>query len=373
MKQYLLIALVTIGVCDQLHAERLSFFPKISYSANAKPYSVAIGDFNRDGKPDIVSVGFNNDVGVFKIFLGKGDGSFSQSSTIQTENISPISVAIEDFNHDGILDIVSGGPLSFSRNYLPGVLAVFLGNGKGGFLPETDYSVSYYPTSIAIGDFNHDGNPDLVVVNPDHDYLSILLGNGKGGFLPEADYTVLGSNSVAIGDLNRDGNPDLVTANLNNKGLSVLLSDGDGGYIPKGKYLTGNNGAAVAISDLNHDGQLDLFASINNGLVALLGNGKGGFRLKLSYGLDNRPNSVVIADLNRDGNPDLVASTYGNDNNLSILLGKGNGEFQDKMNYSVGSFPQSIAIGDLNHDAKLDLVTANTGSNNISILINNSH
>src|SRR5207244_964622 len=102
-----------------------------------------------------------------------------------------------------------------------------LGNGAGGFGPATNYPVPSQPVSLAVQDFNKDGNPDLAVNNHGGNNVSILLGNGTGGFVPAANFPVgVYPVSVAAGDFNRDGNPDLVSAtSTSGSNLFVLLGN----------------------------------------------------------------------------------------------------------------------------------------------------
>ena len=129
------------------------------------------------------------------------------------------------------------------------------------FAAPLSFDTGLNPQSVAIGDLNGDGKPDLVVANYNSSTVSVLLGNGDGTFGPKTDYgTGSYPQSVAIGDLNGDGKPDLVTANYNyNSGtVSVLLGNGDGTFGPRTDYATGFDPHSVAIGDLSGDGKPDL-------------------------------------------------------------------------------------------------------------------
>jgi hypothetical protein len=127
-------------------------------------------------------------------------------------------VAVGDFNRDGIPDLAVANAGNNS-------VSVLLGNGSGGFGAATSYPVGSAPVSVAVGDFNHDGIPDLAVANANSNTVSVLLGNGSGGFGAATSYPV-GSDpfSVAVGDFNRDGIPDLAVANQGSNTVSVLLN-----------------------------------------------------------------------------------------------------------------------------------------------------
>ena len=140
-------------------------------ATNSMPYgawSIATGDFNHDGKLDVVMM---TDSGL-SVALGNGDGTFQRAVTYTTQ--LAYSLAVADFNGDGNLDIV------VANENTPSTVSVYLGNGDGTFKAPIDSSTTSYNEFVAVGDFNGDGKPDIVVIeNP---YISVLLGNGDGTF-----------------------------------------------------------------------------------------------------------------------------------------------------------------------------------------------
>src|SRR6185436_16896967 len=179
--------------------------------------------------------------------------------------------------------------------------------------------------------------------------------------------------SVAIGDLNGDGKPDLAVTNFNDGTVSVLLNNGSGGFGPATNYQAGSNPVSVAVGDLNGDGKPDLAVANNssNNVSVLLGDGSGGFAPATNFPVGTGPRSVAVGDLNGDGKPDLAVANISS-NNVSVLLNNGSGGFGPAANFPVGTNPGSVAIGDLNGDGKPDLATANASSNNVSALLNTS-
>ena len=287
-----------------------TFQAQISYGTGTGPWSVAVGDFNGDGIPDLAVA--NETSNTVSVLLGKGDSTFQAQTTYAT-GTGPWSVAVGDFNGDGIRDLVTA-------NVGDSTVSVLLGKGDGTFQAQTTYATTLNPTSVAVGDFNGDGIPDLAVAN--YDYLNVLLGNGDGSFQAPVAYVAgFEQGSVAVGDFNGDGIPDLVTANTGDNTVSVLLGKGDGTFQAQTTYATGNGPNSVAVGDFNGDGIPDLaVGNINgNAVSVLLGKGDGTFEAQTTYGTGNWPRSVAVGDFNGDGLPDLAVANE-NDSTVSVLL-----------------------------------------------------
>src|SRR5439155_11712453 len=154
-------------------------------------------------------------------------------------------------------------------NNFANTVSVPLGNGDGSFGAKTDFGTGSGPNSVAIGDLNGDGKPDLAVANGSSNTVSVLLGNGNGSFGARTDYgTGSAPRSVAIGDLNGDGKPDLAVANTGSYPgydgtVSVLLGNGNGSFGAKTNFGTGSKPFSVAIGDVNGDGRPDLAVANN--------------------------------------------------------------------------------------------------------------
>ena len=259
-------------------------------------------------------------------------------------------------------------------------MGVLLGNGDGTFQPVVTYGTGGPADSeafdVAVADVNRDGKPDLIVANSgniftnDGGSVAVLLGNGDGTFQPAVAYSSGGGDvmAVAVADVNGDGNPDLLATDYWGypaNTVSVLLGNGDGTFQPAVTYGSGGaSPTSIAVADLNGDNKPDLvvanqcFADCSGaGSVAvLLGNGDGTFQPAVAYDPGGtEPDAVAVADVNGDGKLDIVVANAGG--SVAVLLGNGDGTFQPAITYGAGgTFPFSLAVADLNGDNKPDLV-----------------
>jgi hypothetical protein len=240
-----------------------------------------LGDFNGDGKLDLVVANSGGGVGAgnVSVLLGNGDGTF-QAAANYDAGTTPLSVAVGDFNRDGKLDLVVASRGSFANNYTDGSVSVLLGNGDGTFQAPGAYGPVVTPNSVAVGDFNGDGNPDLAVatvgwyVDVTAGGVSALLGNGDGTFQSAVRYDSEGYDwRVVVGDFNGDGNSDLAVANGPSGAVRVLLGNGDGTFQTAVTYGMGTNADphCAAVGDFNGDGKPDLaVANFSSANVAVL-------------------------------------------------------------------------------------------------------
>jgi hypothetical protein len=236
-----------------------SFQSHVEYTAGPATFSVAVGDFNGDGKLDLAAANNNsNQGGTVSIFLGNGDGTF-QPHVDYPVGTGPYSVAVGDLDKDGKLDLIVAN-YAFDNS-----VSVLLGNGDGTFKPQATYAVGRQPDSVAIGDLNGDGTLDLAVAGFADGVVSVLLGNGDGTFKPHVDYPAGRTpSSVIIGDFNGDGKLDLALSNYAPGGVSVppgylniLFGNGDGTFQSPAAFVAGPNPATVAVGDFNDDGAPD--------------------------------------------------------------------------------------------------------------------
>jgi hypothetical protein len=366
-----------------------------------EPAAGASADFNGDGIPDLaIMASVSNAV---YILLGKGDGTFTQGTTINGVGSTPCipfplnqrancSMAAGDFNHDGNVDLAE-------TSGFDNTVIILLGDGKGGFAPAAGSPILgfNFPEAVRIGDFNNDGLLDLVVANGNGNTVSILLGNGDGTFTAAAGSPVpVGGFPffVAVADFNGDGSADVAVSNANDSTVSVLLGNGDGTFtqapgspIPGFNY----NPAQVVAADFNGDGIPDLavadFTPLNqnppeddqmSNVVVMLGKGDGTFTpaagSPITVGLYGT--IMVAADFNQDGTTDLAVGNEGDINDfstqtLTLLLGDGKGGFaQAGPPKQLGDSPNDLVAADFNGDGTTDLAIPELGDFNTTILLN---
>jgi hypothetical protein len=320
---------------------------------------IALGDFNNDGKLDLVVTDYNG----FTVSLGNGDGTFQKYKFYRTQ--LSYYLALADFNHDGNLDIVVA-------NLSPSTVDVYLGNGDGTFRAPITSNTTEGSYFVAVGDFNGDGKPDLALLDPP--YISILLGKGNGKFqAPNDNNSFTGGQWLALGDFNNDHHLDVIVTGTfgGSYSIGVLLGNGNGTlqdsidtpleYVP----------ATVEAGDLNGDGKLDAVLGYDlSGIAVLLGNGDGTFQPAVNYdttGLGN--DEIAIADLNGNGKLDLVVSgSSGKSAGVDVFWGNGDGTLQPAEFFSSGLDTGLLTMGDLNNDGLPDIALANGGVGTITML-----
>ncbi len=380
-------------------ASTLGFVGSGNPLTGSDSWSVATADFNGDGIADAAIANYGD--GTVSIVLGKGDGTFTQApQSPEPAGQTPYSIAVGDFNGDGIPDLVLA-------NVYGGYITVLLGKGDGTFVPAAGSPIPAgnpltQPQAIAVGDFNGDGIPDIAVgISNGPSFagtLVVLLGNGDGTFKAAPGTTVpLGGTpiSIAMADFNGDGILDLALANFGSSNANILLGNGDGTFTqaPNSPIAVGSFPWSVVAGDFNGDGISDLaivnsqYTSGGPGTVSiLLGNGNGTFAAAsgspVTVGSD--PVAASVGDFNADGKADLSIANN-SDDSVTILLGGGDGTFSQAAasplllyklappapvtGIELSDFPQSIAVADFNGDGISDLIVANSGASDANVLL----
>jgi hypothetical protein len=342
--------------------------------------SAVVGDFNNDGKLDVVSMDSGGAEYEIDVALGNGDGTFGTVRTPVIQNLFPISqqtpfaMAVGDFNGDGNLDLAVWA--IYATNNTSEVL-IFLGNGNGTFTYSNTYtapnSTALNPgsNSLFVADFNGDGKLDLAALTP-YNGVFIFLGKGDGTFQTAVGYSTADPNhpsnttayGMAVGDLNGDGKPDLAIAQ--SSGMVVLLNNGTGTFGTATYYDSGiapfESQMGIAIGDVNGDKKNDIVITDYYGNVLLYTNqGSGKFAVKgvVVKLADSLPWLVSIADINGDKKMDIVLTDFWGE--IRTFYGKGNGTFTAGPIYPLqwwDDAPTNVILADFNGDGALDIFKA---------------
>ena len=347
------------------------FQPGASYATQLDPFTVAVRDFNGDGIADIAVVDRTGGVG---IRLGNGDGTFGAAAIYHVGGYAA-GVAVGDFNGDGKPDLAvtsAQDPIGYGTT-----ISILLGNGNGTFQRKT--SISSVGSTIGVADFNGDGFADLAVNG--NGAFEVFPGNGDGTFgSPINSAPGVGALLFSVADMNGDGKPDIVGFNPDPAtpgNVIVLLGKGDGTFNSGGNYSAGS-GVSLAVGDFNGDGSPDVAVTAGGPVLVLLNKGDGTLLHPTSYPTSNFGTTAALAiaaaDFNGDGKIDLavtceITGGFEQSDNVTVFLGNGNGTFQQPAKYNVGKNPNFVALGDFNGDGVTDLVTTNYYDSTISILL----
>ena len=341
------------------------------------PHGIAIADLNGDDKPDIVTA--NNTTSDIAVLLGDGAGHFGAATNFSVGSF-PVAMRVADVTGDGKLDVVTANAGSLD-------VTVVAGDGNGGFARAASYSIgpNAVPFGLAIGDVNADDKPDIVVANAGSDgsefpppelpgNIAVLVGDGAGSFAAAQQYSTGPdegrAQGIALGDITGDGHVDVVVSRPNANAIAVLAGDGSGAFNDVALHAVSVGPAPVAIADVTGDGKLDAIAAnaVSANVSILPGDGAGGVGFTNRYAAGGYPHSVAAVDLNEDGINDIAtANLMGSD--VSVLIASGNGGYATAVHYATGDSPTWIVAGDVNGDGHMDLVTADLGGGTVSILL----
>ncbi|NNF66192.1 MAG: VCBS repeat-containing protein [Gammaproteobacteria bacterium] len=269
------------------------------------------------------------------------------------------SVCIGDFDDDGRLDIV----IAVEDHHR---LSLLRGDGDGGFSASVTVAAGESPTSVAHGYLDQDAHLDLIVANHETDYLTFLRGDGAGGFSP-APGSSIGvdvaphPHVVRVADLNGDGNADLIVDSRDKAGVYALASDGDGGFASPGTAIEvgGAPYLGFALGDINGDGVPDLVTPNRDTVSVLINESKTGIAFRRLQRLRfASPFAVELADLDGDGRLDLIVASEADDDNIGIFLGNAGGGFPAEADttLTVEGGPKTLAVGDFDGDRRSDVV-----------------
>jgi hypothetical protein len=315
--------------------------------------SSIITDLNNDEYPEIIAAKSNP--GEVLVFLNDGAGNFNTDpDSTYSVFTNPFGLATGDFDEDGNIDLVVSC-LSDS------IITVFWGNGAGKYPTRVEFNTHQQQVyNVAVGDINNDQNQDIVALTRWDFLLVVFEGAGDGTFSDPINYDSDGTTSdIEIANLNEDLYPDVLLANGGSYWLIAHFNDGNGGFPAHGSIPTTNPPSQMAIADMDGDTDLDVVwgtgSSTTKTVGCLLNNGAGSFTLSDTIDAGDYINDLCVADIDGDENPDVVTldrygvyftSTDGDGNFLSV---------QTIDNFTDTS-PRTIAADDLDQNGHPDLV-----------------
>ncbi len=323
----------------------------------------AFGDVNSDGLLDLAAIPRKGNGA--RVWLNQGNGIWSEASDgLVLQNSCGGGVDFGDINNDGLIDLAVG-------DHCKG-LYVYKGDGTGKWVSASNGLPKFQADDIALGDFNRDGNLDLVACSANDEGIRIFTGNGKGDWnaasypeLPTSD----DCHELALGDFNHDGILDIAATMIHQ--TRAWISTGEGNWKESSHGLPeppwGGQYWGISVGDVNEDGHLDLaLGRIVKGPEVFLGNGKGVWSPALN-GLSAIQSAwgVALGDIDGDGHTDLLASgkkslkNHGNVFGLFFFQGDGKGNWkfiensglpQDGMSQSWG-----LVLADLENDGTTEI------------------
>ncbi len=348
-----------------------------------QPAHVASGDFDANGRRDVIVATSHDDA---RVFEGNGDGTFTFTQTLALNGTNGISIG--EFNGDTDPDLAMVSTNSGVQ--------ILTGAAGVTFTAQASLPIGNFPTDVAVGEFNGDSDPDLAVSQQTGDTVSIFTGTGPAAatFAGPAAFAVGDVPNIAqdrpfevtVGDFNLDGDPDLATANFGvladtgSDTVSILTGAAGAAFSAPSNITVGDGPDDMVVGNFNGDSEPDI-AVANGGsntigarsLMVLTGGAGASFTVSAPIGALGE--SLAVADFNNDGDPDLAAGS-GATNSVAFYLGQAGSAFGPAQTFAGGPAANpsidDITAGDFNNDLRPDIATASFSADTASLVLNTS-
>ncbi|MDR9416551.1 MAG: FG-GAP-like repeat-containing protein, partial [Gracilimonas sp.] len=333
-------------------------------SSTSNTVKMLTSDFDSDNDLDLLTF---YDSGGFYYHANDGSGGFASAVSTSLGSGAIDDATLVDIDLDGDLDILG------AHNSL-GRISRLLNDGDGTF-SGSGSTTSSGAIAVAAGDIDRDGYPDAVVANQSSNEISVLINNQSGGFFQagfggSATYSAGTSpNEISVGDFDNDGDLDIVSSNSGSGNVSVFLNNGDGTLAAAANYGVGTTPSAVSSADVDGDGYADLLVSnsATDNISVLINDGDGTYATAVNYTAGDAPSAVNPVDIDGDGDIDLLVANADSDN-ITLLSNNGDGTFAAQVNYGADDQPTDILAFDYDEDGDLDIFTSNYTADNVTIL-----
>ena len=344
-----------------------------AYVADQEPVGVLAADVNSDGSADAISLNFGDNSPTVAVILKRPDGKVAAIQDVVTAD-NPSVITNGDVDGDGRSDlIVAHANAGLSA---PGFVEVYRSPAGVG-VPEVvqNFPVAD-PVAIAHGDVNGDGILDVLALNDTPSSLVVFLGKAAGGFENVQSYAMAdGISAMVVGDWNHDGRDDVAVSRVvpgtteSTGAVDVRLATGTGLGATNSIAVTAN-AVAIDSGDFNEDGQLDLVVASGSsaGSAILLGDGAGGFAVSgLPIATINNAQAVAVGDFDRDQHDDIAILSAGSDRKVTVSYGDGTAAFPTRKDAGTFSGPSGLASRDVSGDGIPDLVVADQAKNSVYV------